>query len=339
MKTILVTGGAGYIGSHTVLLLLEQNYRVVVIDNFSNSSKESIRRVEELTYRSVVMYPYDCLDKEKFEQVFKENKIDAVIHFAGLKAVGESVLKPLSYYQNNLISMLNLLSLMQTYQVKNLIFSSSATVYGDPKSVPIYEDFDLHVSNPYGRTKLMIEDILRDFSKANPSFNIALLRYFNPIGAHPSGKIGEDPNGIPNNLVPYITQVAVGKLEKLGIFGNDYPTSDGTCIRDYIHVCDLAEGHILALKKLDSDCGLVTYNLGTGKGSSVLDVLKAMEKAVGKPIPFEFKPRRLGDVAECYASCTKAERELGFKARYSLEDMCRDAWNFQKQNPNGYGSN
>lgn len=248
MKTILVTGGAGYIGSHTVLLLLEQNYRVVVIDNFSNSSKESIRRVEELTHRSVVMYPYDCLDKEKFEQVFKENKIDAVIHFAGLKAVGESVLKPLSYYQNNLISMLNLLSLMQTYQVKNLIFSSSATVYGDPKSVPIYEDFDLHVSNPYGRTKLMIEDILRDFSKANPSFNIALLRYFNPIGAHPSGKIGEDPNGIPNNLVPYITQVAVGKLEKLGIFGNDYPTSDGTCIRDYIHVCDLAEGHILALK-------------------------------------------------------------------------------------------
>ncbi len=339
MKTILVTGGAGYIGSHTVLLLLEQNYRVVVIDNFSNSSKESIRRVEELTHRSVVMYPYDCLDKEKFEQVFKENKIDAVIHFAGLKAVGESVLKPLSYYQNNLISMLNLLSLMQTYQVKNLIFSSSATVYGDPKSVPIYEDFDLHVSNPYGRTKLMIEDILRDFSKANPSFNIALLRYFNPIGAHPSGKIGEDPNGIPNNLVPYITQVAVGKLEKLGIFGNDYPTSDGTCIRDYIHVCDLAEGHILALKKLDSDCGLVTYNLGTGKGSSVLDVLKAMEKAVGKPIPFEFKPRRSGDVAECYASCTKAERELGFKARYSLEDMCRDAWNFQKQNPNGYASN
>ncbi len=336
MKTILVTGGAGYIGSHTVLALLEKNYQVIVVDNFINSSCESIKRVEELTGKTVHLYEVDCCNKEQFERVFKENKIDAVIHFAGLKAVGESVQMPLKYFQNNLISTLNLLELMNQYEVYQLAFSSSATVYGKPKGVPIYENFELHISNPYGRTKLMIEDILRDFSKVNPKFNIALLRYFNPIGAHPSGRIGEDPNGIPNNLVPYITQVAVGKLKVLGVFGNDYPTPDGTCIRDYIHVCDLAEGHILALDKLFSNCGLVTYNLGTGKGYSVLEVLHAMEKAVGKPIPFEFKPRREGDIPECYASPQKAYQELGFKAKYEIDDMARDSWNWQKNNPNGY---
>lgn len=336
MKTILVTGGAGYIGSHTVLTLLEKNYDVIVIDNFINSFEESLKRVEKLSGKKVKLYPYDCCDIVKFEEVFKENKIDAVIHFAGLKAVGESVSIPLSYYQNNLVSTLNLLELMTKYEVYNLAFSSSATVYGDPKSVPIYEDFELHVSNPYGRTKLMIEDILRDFSKVNPKFNIALLRYFNPIGAHQSGLIGENPNGIPNNLVPYITQVAVGKLKELGVFGNDYPTPDGTCIRDYIHVCDLAEGHVCALNKLFTGCGLVTYNLGTGKGYSVLEVLAAVEKAVGKKIPYSFKPRREGDIPACFASPEKAYRELGFKAKYTIDDMARDSWNWQKQNPNGY---
>ncbi len=336
MKTILVTGGAGYIGSHTVLALLEKKYEVIVVDNFVNSSKKALARVEKLTGKKIKLYELDCCDKVKFSQVFKENKIDAVIHFAGLKAVGESVNVPLKYYENNLFSTINLLNLMQEYKVYNIAFSSSATVYGEPKSVPIYEDFELHISNPYGRTKLIIEDILRDFSKVNPEFNIAILRYFNPIGAHPSGLIGENPNGIPNNLVPYITQVAVGKLKELGVFGNDYPTKDGTCIRDYIHVCDLAEGHILALNKLFSKCGLVTYNLGTGKGYSVLEVIKAMEKAVGKPIPYSFKPRRAGDIPECYASPVKAETELGFKAKYSLEDMARDSWNWQKNNPNGY---
>lgn len=339
MKTILVTGGAGYIGSHTILALLEQNYQVVVIDNFSNSNIEAIKRVEQLSGKKVILYPYDCCDIDQFETVFRENKIDAVIHFAGYKAVGESVIVPLKYYQNNLTSTLNLLGLMEKYDVRNLAFSSSATVYGEPKSVPIYEDFDLHISNPYGRTKLIIEDILRDFSKANPKFNIALLRYFNPIGAHPSGMIGENPNGIPNNLMPYITQVAIGKLKELGVFGNDYPTPDGTCIRDYIHVCDLADGHILALKKLSSNCGLVTYNLGTGKGYSVLDVVHAMEKAVGRPIPYTIKPRRAGDIPSCFASPQKAYQELGFKAKYSLDDMARDSWNWQKNNPNGYEEN
>ena len=336
MKTILVTGGAGYIGSHTVLLLLEKGFDVIVIDNFINSNEESLRRVEELAGKKVKLYSYDCCNEKDFEKVFAENHIDAVIHFAGLKAVGESVALPLRYYENNLISTINLLNLMGKYEVYNLAFSSSATVYGDPKSVPIYEDFDLHVFNPYGGTKLMIEDILRDISHINPKFNIALLRYFNPIGAHPSGRIGENPNGIPNNLVPYITQVAIGKLAELGVFGNDYPTPDGTCIRDYIHVCDLAEGHILALNKLFSGCGLVTYNLGTGNGYSVLEVLHAMEKAVGKPIPYKFKPRRPGDIPACYASPLKAYQELGFKAKYSIEDMARDAWNWQKKNPNGY---
>ncbi len=336
MKKILVTGGAGYIGSHTVLALLEKGHEVIIVDNFSNSNPESIRRVEKISGKKVKLYTCDCCNLDEFATVFKENKLDAVIHFAGLKAVGESVSIPLKYYQNNLISTLNLLELMKQYHVYNLAFSSSATVYGEPKSVPIFEDFDLHVSNPYGRTKLMIEDILRDFSKVNPQFNIALLRYFNPIGAHASGLIGEDPNGIPNNLVPYITQVAVGKLKELGVFGNDYPTPDGTCIRDYIHVCDLAEGHVCALDKLFTNCGLVTYNLGTGNGYSVLEVLRAMEKAVGKPIPYVFKPRREGDIPACFASPEKAYKEIGFKAKYSIDDMARDAWNWQKNNPQGY---
>lgn len=336
MKTILVTGGAGYIGSHTCIELLEKNYKVIVVDNLSNSSKEALNRVEQITNKNLDFYKIDCCNKRRFELIFKENKIDAVIHFAGLKAVGESVSKPLEYYQNNLISTMYLIELMKKYDCKNLVFSSSATVYGDPISVPIYEDFNLHVTNPYGRTKLMIEDMLRDYAKANPDMNIALLRYFNPIGAHPSGKIGEDPNGIPNNLMPYITQVAIGKRKELGVFGNDYDTIDGTGVRDYIHVCDLAMGHVLVLNKLFTNSGLVTYNLGTGKGYSVLQVHHAMEKACGFKIPYVIKERRAGDIAICYASCEKAEKELGFKARYSLEDMCRDSWNWQKKNPNGY---
>ncbi len=336
MKSILVTGGAGYIGSHTCVCLLEKGYDVIVVDNLSNSSTESLSRVEKITGKKVKFYEVDCCDYAKFEEVFKENKVDAVIHFAGLKAVGESVAKPLMYYQNNLISTLNLIELMEKYSCNNLVFSSSATVYGDPVSVPIYETFDLHVTNPYGRTKLMIEDMLRDYAKVNKGKNIILLRYFNPIGAHPSGLIGEDPNGIPNNLVPYITQTAIGKLKALGVFGNDYDTVDGTGVRDYIHVCDLAYGHVLALDKLFTDCGLEVYNLGTGNGYSVLQVHAAMEKACGFKIPYVIKERRPGDIATCYASCEKAHKELGFEAKYGIDEMCRDAWNWQKNNPNGY---
>ena len=302
MKSILVTGGAGYIGSHTCVCLLEKGYDVIVVDNLSNSSTESLTRVEKITGKKVKFYEVDCCDYAKFEVVFKENKVDAVIHFAGLKAVGESVRKPFMYYQNNLVSTLNLIELMEKYGCKNLVFSSSATVYGDPVSVPIYETFDLHVTNPYGRTKLMIEDMLRDYAKVNLDKNIILLRYFNPIGAHPSGLIGEDPNGIPNNLVPYITQTAIGKLPYLGVFGNDYDTVDGTGVRDYVHVCDLAYGHVLALDKLFTDCGLEVYNLGTGNGYSVLQVHAAMEKAGGFKIPYQIKERRPGDIAACYAS-------------------------------------
>ena len=336
MKNILVTGGAGYIGSHTCIELLERGYNVIVVDNFSNSCYESLRRVQQITGKELKFYEVDCCDYEKFEVVFKENKVDAVIHFAGLKAVGESVHKPLMYYQNNLISTLNLIELMEKYGCKNLVFSSSATVYGDPVSVPIYEHFDLHVTNPYGRTKLMLEDILRDYAFVNKDKNIILLRYFNPIGAHPTGLIGEDPNGIPNNLVPYITQTAIGKLPHLGVFGDDYDTVDGTGVRDYIHVCDLAYGHVLALDKLFTDCGLEVYNLGTGNGYSVLQVHAAMEKACGFAIPYQIKPRRPGDIATCYASCDKAFKELGFKAKYNMEDMCAHAWKWQKNNPNGY---
>ena len=336
MKTILVTGGAGYIGSHTCVELLENGYNVIVVDNFSNSCMESIKRVEIITGKSIKFYELDCCKKDEFEKVFAENKIDAVIHFAGLKAVGESVSIPMKYYQNNLISTLFLVELMEKYNCNNLVFSSSATVYGDPVSVPIYETFDLHVTNPYGRTKLMIEDMLRDYSFVNKDKNIALLRYFNPIGAHPSGLIGEDPNGIPNNLVPYITQTAVGKRDYLRVFGNDYDTIDGTGVRDYIHVCDLAKGHVLALNKLFNNSGLVTYNLGTGIGYSVLQVHAAMEKACGFKIPYKITERRPGDIAMCYANCDKAYNELGYKATYGIDDMCKDAWNWQKKNPNGY---
>lgn len=336
MKTVLVTGGAGYIGSHTCVQLLEKGYECIIVDNLSNSNPEVLNRIKKITGKDLSFYKIDCCNYNDFEDVFKQNKIDAVIHFAGLKAVGESCAKPLMYYHNNLVSTLNLINLMEQYNVKNLVFSSSATVYGDPIKVPIEETFDLHVTNPYGRTKLMIEDILRDYCNVHPDFNVALLRYFNPIGAHPSGLIGEDPNGIPNNLVPYITQVAIGKREFLNVFGNDYPTKDGTGVRDYIHVCDLARGHLLSLDKLFTNPGLVTYNLGTGHGYSVLDVHHAMEEACGFKIPYEIKERRSGDIAECYADSTKAEKELGFKAEFEIADMCRDSWNWQKNNPNGY---
>ena len=336
LKTILVTGGMGYIGSHTVVELIEKKYNVIIVDNLCNSNDKVLERINTITGVTPQFYRVDCCDKTGFEEVFKMNKIDAVIHFAGLKAVGESVAKPLMYYENNLISTLYLIELMEKYGVNNLVFSSSATVYGDPISVPIYEDFDLHVTNPYGRTKLMIEDMLRDYAKVHPEFNIALLRYFNPIGAHPSGLMGEDPNGIPNNLMPYITQVAIGKREFLGVFGNDYDTPDGTGVRDYIHVCDLAMGHVLALNKLFTNSGLVTYNLGSGKGTSVMELHDAMEKACGFEIPYKIMPRRAGDIATCYAAPDKAFKEIGFKTKFTIEDMCRDSWNWQKKNPNGY---
>lgn len=336
MKKILVTGGAGYIGTHTCVELLNAGYDVVVADNYSNSCPKSLDRVEQITNKKLTRYEVDCCDLAALEKVFKNEKIDAIIHFAGLKAVGESVAKPIEYYENNIVSMLNVIELMRKYEVMNLVFSSSATVYGDPQSVPIFETFPLHVTNPYGRTKLMIEDILRDFANVNPDFNIAILRYFNPIGAHESGLIGEDPEGIPNNLMPYITQVAIGKLPFLRIFGNDYHTKDGTGVRDYIHVCDLAYGHVLALDKLFSNSGIVTYNLGTGHGYSVFDVLLAMEKAVGNEISYKIVPRRAGDIATCYANCDKAFAELGFKAKYDIDDMCESSWNWQKHNPNGY---
>ena len=335
--SILVTGGAGYIGSHTVIELIENGYDVVVVDNLCNSKKVSLERVEKIVGKPIKFYEIDVCDEDKLREVFKKEKITAVIHFAGLKAVGESVRKPLEYYRNNLISTLNLIMVMREFDCKNLVFSSSATVYGQPKSVPIREDFPLGpTTNPYGATKLMIEDMLRDIYKADPSFNIALLRYFNPIGAHKSGTIGEDPNGIPNNLMPYITQVAIGKLKQLSVFGNDYPTPDGTGVRDYIHVVDLAHGHILALKKLETNSGLVTYNLGTGKGYSVLDMVKAFEKASGRKVPYVIAPRRPGDVPECYADPAKAKAELGFECKYGLEEMCQDSWRWQSQNPNGY---
>ncbi|HRF35834.1 MAG TPA: UDP-glucose 4-epimerase GalE, partial [Clostridia bacterium] len=296
----------------------------------------ALQRVEKIIGKKIKFYEIDCCDEEALRKVFKAEKIDSVIHFAGLKAVGESVAIPLKYYENNLISTLSLLKVMKEFGCNNLVFSSSATVYGMPKSVPISEDFPLSATNPYGRTKLFIEEILRDYYKANPEMNIALLRYFNPIGAHESGMIGEDPNGIPNNLMPYITQVAIGKLKQLSVFGDDYPTHDGTGVRDYIHVCDLAKGHVLAISKLETNPGVVTYNLGTGNGYSVLDMVKAFEKACGKPVNYKIAPRRPGDVAECYADPTLAYNEFGFKAEFNLDRMCADSWRWQSNNPNGY---
>lgn len=333
---VLVTGGAGYIGSHTCVELLNAGYEVVVIDNLSNSKIESINRIKEITGKNLTFYKGDLLNKQDVEEVFKNEKIDAVIHFAGLKAVGESVKKPLEYYHNNLTGTFILCDVMRRYNVKNMVFSSSATVYGNPKEVPIKEDFPLSATNPYGSTKLMLENILRDIQTADPEWNIILLRYFNPIGAHESGRIGEDPNGIPNNLVPYVTQVAIGKLECLGVFGDDYDTYDGTGVRDYIHVVDLSIGHIKALEKLTSNPGLAVYNLGTGRGYSVFDVLKSFEKACNMKIPYKIKPRRPGDIATCYADTTKAYNELGFKAKYDLARMCEDSWRWQKNNPKGY---
>ncbi|HET6528310.1 MAG TPA: UDP-glucose 4-epimerase GalE [Balneolaceae bacterium] len=333
---ILVTGGAGYIGSHTVLELLNQDENVIVVDNLSNSKKEALDRVEEITDRELTFYEADLLDKKALDKIFNAHDIDSVIHFAGYKAVGESVSKPLKYYQNNITGTLFLCEVMKKHGVMNLVFSSSATVYGDPHKVPIKEDFPLSATNPYGRTKLFIEEILRDLFISDENWNIALLRYFNPVGAHKSGKIGEDPNDIPNNLMPYITQVAVGKLDELSVFGDDYPTPDGTGVRDYIHVVDLAIGHLKALEKLKSNPGVVAYNLGTGQGYSVLDVVKAFEKASGKEVPFKITARRPGDIASCYADPSKAEEELNWKAEHDLLDMCKDSWRWQSQNPSGY---
>ena len=333
---VLVTGGAGYIGSHTTVELLNAGHSVVCIDNFMNSKYESIVRVEKITGKKVKFYEGDIRDRKILDKIFTENKIDSVINFAGLKAVGESVAKPLEYYENNIEGLLILAFAMRDHGVKNLVFSSSATVYGKPESVPIREDFPLSTSNPYGSTKLFIEYMLKDLYKSDNSFNIAILRYFNPVGAHESGLIGEDPKGIPNNLCPYITQVAVGKREYLGVFGDDYNTHDGTGVRDFIHVVDLAKGHVLAVNKLAENPGLVIVNLGTGKGYSVLDMVKAFEKACGKPIPYKIMPRRPGDIDECYADPTKAYEVLGFKAEKTLDDMCRDAMNWQTKNPNGY---
>ena len=335
--SVLVTGGAGYIGSHTVIDLVENGYDPVIVDNLCNSKPEAVKRVRELCGKDVTFYDYDICDIDKVREIFRKEKITAVIHFAGLKAVGESCRKPLEYFRNNLINTLNLLQVMREYGVKNFVFSSSATVYGQPKSVPIKEDFPLSVTNPYGRTKLMIEDMLRDLYAADNTWNIALLRYFNPIGAHKSGRIGEDPNGIPNNLMPYITQVAIGKLKQLSVFGNDYPTHDGTGVRDYIHVVDLAHAHSLAVGKLESAPGLVTYNLGTGKGYSVLDIVKAFEAASGRKIPYVIAPRRSGDIAECYADASLAKAEMGFECKYGLKEMCEDSWRWQSNNPDGYG--
>ena len=335
---ILVTGGAGYIGSHTCVQLLEAGYDVTVIDNLSNSSKESIKRVEEITGKKINFYEKDLVNKEDLRQIFKENKFDAAIHFAGLKAVGESVALPLKYYQTNLISTLNLCETMSEFGVKKLVFSSSATVYGKPETVPIKEDFPLSCTNPYGRTKLMIEEILRDLAVADKEWDIAILRYFNPVGAHPSGKIGEDPKGIPNNLMPYVAQTAIGKREYVHVFGNDYDTPDGTGVRDYIHVDDLANGHLCALRKISNPVGVVTYNLGTGNGYSVLDMIKAFSKACGHEIPYKIEDRRPGDIDSCYADPSFAKAEIGFVATRNLEDMCRDTWRWQSQNPNGYNS-
>ena len=328
MSKILVTGGTGYIGSHTVVELVENGEDVVIVDNFSNSSPDVLDRLEEITGKRVRFYEVDILDEEKLEQVFKENEIESVIHFAGLKAVGESVAKPVEYYHNNITGTLVLLKLMQKYNCKKIVFSSSATVYGNPEKLPIKEDFPLSTTNPYGSTKLMIENILQDVNVADQDFRVAILRYFNPIGAHKSGLIGERPNGIPNNVMPYIVKVATGEYEKLTVFGNDYPTPDGTGIRDYIHVVDLAQGHLKALDKIREEKGVKIYNLGTGHGYSVLDLVQNFEKTNNIKVNYVIGARRPGDIPACYADASKAEKELGWKAKKNIEDMCKDTWHF-----------
>ena len=334
---ILVTGGAGYIGSHTCVELLNAGYDVVVVDNLYNASPKALDRVKEITGKDLTFYEADIRDREALEAIFAKENVDAVIHFAGLKAVGESVVKPLEYYENNIAGTVNLCFAMRKYNVKNIIFSSSATVYGDPAQIPITEECPKGTcTNPYGWTKWMLEQILVDLHTADPEWNVILLRYFNPIGAHKSGLIGEDPKGIPNNLLPYVAQVAIGKLECLGVFGDDYDTPDGTGVRDYIHVVDLAVGHVKAIEKLKDKEGVSVYNLGTGNGYSVLQVVHAFEKACGHPIKYQIKPRRAGDIATCYCDPQKAKKELGWEAQYNIEDMCADSWNWQKKNPNGY---
>lgn len=336
---VLVTGGSGYIGSHTCLELVNAGHQVTAVDNLSNSSEESLERVRELTGKEIKFVKADILDMAAMDKIIGGEKFDSVIHFAALKAVGESVAQPLHYYRNNITGTVNLLEVLQNHQVKNFVFSSSATVYGLPKSLPLTETADTpidEVTNPYGRSKLIMEYVLRDWNTANPDTNVALLRYFNPVGAHESGRIGEDPNGIPCNLLPYVSQVAVGKLEKLSVFGDDYETKDGTGVRDYIHVVDLAVGHVLALKKLEEKPGVVVYNLGTGNGYSVLEIVNAFEKASGKKVPYSVAPRRPGDIAACFADPKKAADELGWTAKKGIEEMCVDGWNWQSQNPNGY---
>jgi len=336
---ILLTGGAGYIGSHTIIELDKAGHSVVVVDNYYNSQPEALKRVAKIIGKEVPFVEADVRDRAAMDKVFSENKIDAVIHFAGLKAVGESVAKPLEYYENNMNATFVLLDVMRNHGCKNIIFSSSATVYGDPAMIPITEECPKgHCTNPYGQTKSMLEEVLMDVQKADKEWNVVLLRYFNPIGAHKSGLIGENPNGIPNNLMPYITQTAIGIRKELGVFGNDYDTPDGTGVRDYIHVVDLACGHVAALQAIEKKCGLAIYNLGTGHGYSVLDVVKAFEKANDLKVPYAVKPRRPGDIATCYCNPAKAKAELGWEAQYGIEDMCRDSWNFQKNNPNGYES-
>ena len=334
---ILVTGGAGYIGSHTVVELQNAGYDVVVLDNLSNASEKALDRVSKITGKPVKFYKADILDRDALNNIFDKETIESCIHFAGLKAVGESVVKPWEYYENNIAGTLTLVDVMRKHNVKNIIFSSSATVYGDPAQIPITEECPKgQCTNPYGWTKSMLEQVLTDIQKADPEWNVMLLRYFNPIGAHKSGTIGENPNGIPNNLMPYITQVAVGKLKELGVFGNDYDTPDGTGVRDYIHVVDLAKGHVKALKKIEENPGLAIYNLGTGMGCSVLDIVKNFEAATGVKIPYVIKPRRAGDIATCYCDASKAEKELGWKAENGIREMCEDSWRWQSNNPQGY---
>ena len=336
--SILVTGGAGFIGSHTCVELLNAGYEVVVVDNLYNASEKALERVEQITGKKVTFYEADILDRDALNAIFDKEQVESVIHFAGYKAVGESVRKPIEHYYNNITGTLILCDVMRKHNVKNIVFSSSATVYGDPAFIPITEECPKgKITNPYGQTKGMLEQVLTDIYVSDPEWKVVLLRYFNPIGAHKSGLIGEDPKGIPNNLVPYVAQVAIGKLKCLGVFGNDYDTPDGTGVRDYIHVVDLAKGHVAAIKKVEeTEPGVLIYNLGTGKGYSVLDVVHAFEKACGKEIPYEIKPRRAGDIATCYADPTKAKNELGWVAQYGIEEMCEDSWRWQTMNPNGY---